>query len=115
MAGEDLLKAISELRSALYIIEEDLTLEKPGPEAVEALTEAVDNLRGTVWTVLSNQHAGKHEQLLARVRVRRAIELCDEVLSDLYTETLTKSTPGLSVFHATLKDLSAACEQAIHD
>jgi hypothetical protein len=41
--------------------------------------------------------------------------MCEDVLADLHAETLPPNTPGLEVFHATLRELSKVWrENALH-
>lgn len=111
MSDQDLGKYIEELRDVLSVAESFLALDQMPPERVKNLGHAVDNLRTSVWVALRARHAGEQDELLARMRVRRAIDTCDEVLADLYAGTLTASTPGFFVFHATLQELSQVCAE----
>ena len=111
MSDQDLKKYIEELRDVLAVAESFLALDQMPPERVKDLGLAVDNLRTSVWVALRTRHAGEQDELLARMRVRRAIDTCDGVLADLYAETLTAATPGFFVFHATLQELSQVCAE----
>jgi hypothetical protein len=75
-------------------------------EGVRDLGLAVDDLRRSVWAVLTTKHSGSYADFLARIRVRRATECCEEMLAELHAETVTRNTPGLPVFQATLKELA---------
>lgn len=103
-----LTKEIEELRSALSLIDEDLTVEEPDPEAVRELVDAVNNIRQTVWGILTSQHPDAQQNFLAEQRVARAIQICDDVLPDLSAETIHPRTPGYSIYHSTLTELSEA-------
>jgi hypothetical protein len=111
VSDPELKKYIEELRDVLSVAESFLALDQMPPERVKDLGHAVDNLRTGVWVALRARHAGEPDELLARMRVRRAIDTCEEVLADLYAETLTAATPGFFVFHATLQELSQVCAQ----
>jgi hypothetical protein len=111
VSDQDLKKYIEELRDVLAVAESFLALDQMPPERVKDLGLAVDNLRTSVWVALRARHAGEQDELLARMRVRRAIDTCEEVLADLFTETLTSATPGFFVFHATLQELSQVCAE----
>ena len=106
MSNEELGKCIRQLRSALNIIDADIALGEPPAEAVQALVRAVDNVRTSVWAVLSAEHSGDYQSFLSRIRVHRATETCDEILADLYAEALPPNILGLELFHATLRELS---------
>ncbi len=98
-------KDLEVLRSTLEMIDADIAAEELPPDAVQAFTSAVESVRGSVWVVLTDRQDGQYEQFLARMQVRRATEICDDVLSDLVAETLPKNTVGLAVFQATLSEL----------
>ena len=106
MSNEELGKGLDELRSALNIIDGEIALGQPPAEAVQALERAVDNVRTSVWAVLNADHSGDYQSFLGRIRVHRATETCEDVLADLYAETLPPDTPWLELFHATLRELS---------
>ena len=111
---ESLLKEIEELRSALYVIDEDLTLGAPEPEAIRELAAAVNTIRRTVWGILKSRHPDAQQSFLARLRVARAIQICEDVLPDLSAETVHSHTPGFSIYHSTLTELSQAFREAPH-
>ena len=103
MSHEDLKKGIQHIRKALDVLESKVD-DRPS-EGVRDLGLAVDDLRRGVWATLTSRHSGNYQDFLARIRIRRATECCEEVLADLHAETVTLNTPGLPVFHATLKEL----------
>lgn len=110
MTGEELRKTIQGLRSALSGIEDTTSLEELPEEGLRDLGLAVDNVRKSVWSTLSAEYADDFPGFLAKIRVRRANEICQDVLSDLYAETLPPNTSGLELFGATLRELSRACK-----
>jgi hypothetical protein len=81
-------------------------------EAVRDLGLAVGNVRRSTWAVLTSAHSDNYENFLARLRVRRATETCEEVLSDLYADTVPATAPGLDLFQAALRELARACQEA---
>ena len=112
VTGNDhLRKDLQDLRSKLDIIDAEMSRGEPQREVVRAIEEAVSTVRGNLWTLLSAQHTDDAQGFLGKIRVRRATELCEDVLADLHADTLTKATPGRQVFHATLQELAAMCTQ----
>jgi hypothetical protein len=111
MPHDDLRKDMDQLRSALNIIESGTSVSAPPEEGLRDLGQAVDNVRKSAWAVLTAEHSGDYHGFLAKIRVRRAIELCQDVLTDLYADTITPDMPGLVVLTATLTELSAACKE----
>jgi len=110
MSREDLRKGVDQIRKALNAFDAGLG-DRPA-EGVRDLGLAVDDLRRSVWAVLTTRHSGNYEDFLARIRVRRARECCEDVLADLHAETVTRDTPGLPVLHATLRELAKLGGQA---
>ncbi len=112
VTGNDhLRKDLQDLRSKLDIIDAEMSRGEPQREVVRAIEEAVSTVRGNLWTLLSAQHTDDSQGFLGKIRVRRATELCEDVLADLHANTLTRATPGRQVFHATLQELAAMCKQ----
>jgi hypothetical protein len=105
MSAEDLKTGIDELRRALDAADADLSTDEASKEGVRDLSLAVNSLRGGVWEFLKATAAGDFQSLLSRMRVRRAIENCEEILSEIYAETLSKNAPGLELFRVTLREL----------
>ncbi len=102
----ELRSALSELRGALSVIDPDLAMDEAPRAAVEDLEKAVSGIRGSVWELLKTKHADDYDSYLGKMQLRRATEICEDVLSDLYANTMTSNTPGLHGFHSTLKELS---------
>lgn len=115
MNNDELRQGIDEIKSALNILDADLTPGGRPLEGVRDLGLAVDNIRRNVWAVLKAEHSGDYHGYLGKTRVRRATETCEDVLSDLYAETIAPNTPGLEVFHATLRELAKACSEIDDD
>lgn len=112
MSTDDLRNRIHALRNALSVVEMEYADGEAPTEGLLDLSTAVDNVRKSVWAILTAEHAEDYNAFLAKIRVRRATETCQDVLSDLYADTLTPNTPGLEVFQATLKELSDASKAA---
>jgi hypothetical protein len=112
MNDEKLRQGLDQLRSALSIIDADATLGELPPQSLQDLKVAVDSVRQILWSAAVAQHTGDYEAFLGRVRVRRATETCQELMSDLDTGTVTGNTPGLEVVHAALRQLAGAFKTA---
>jgi len=102
---EELRDEIDRVRSALNILETGMAGGDDTSEAARDLGLAVDNLRRSVWAVLTTKHSGDYDGFLGRIRLRRAREICEEVLAELYAGTITVDTPGLFLFHEALRDV----------
>lgn len=102
----ELRKSLDELRGALGALEPDLASDDPPQAAVQDLERAVTGIRSSVWEFLKAEHADDYAGYLGKIRLRRAIEICEDVLSDLYADTLAPNTPRLRAFQATLQEFS---------
>lgn len=108
--SQDLAASIAQVRGALDVLDARGIGEERRSEIARDLGVAVDNLRRTVWAVLTTKHSGDIESFLARIRMRRATEICEEALADLYAGTVSLETPGLFEFHLALTDLTRRME-----
>ncbi len=104
----ELRRSLDELRGALGALEPDLALDDPPQAAVQTLERAVSGIRSSVWEFLKAEHADVYARYLGKMRLRRAIEICEDVLSDLYADTLAPNTPRLRAFQSTLQKFSEA-------
>ena len=83
--GQDPLHGI---RASLQSIEARLQRGALPPEGLADLKSAIDDARLRVWAALSAAGAPDAEDVLLRFRLRRAVEICTNVLRDLEAETL---------------------------
>ncbi len=97
---------VKEVEEALAMLQARKPPANTMSEAVRYLGLEVDNLRQSVWAVLKAQNAGDLAGFIGRVRIRRANELCQDVLADLYADTVPPNMPGIRVFTATLEELA---------
>lgn len=106
MSNQELRKGLDELRGKLAIIETEMQQGQPPEQAVQAVEEAVSTARANVWALLTARHSDDYESYLTRTRIRRATEVCEDILADLHADTLSPHMVGLGVFRATLRELS---------
>ena len=103
--SQALRKQISDLRDVLSVVESQLALEIAIPDGMQDLAATVDGLRASVWIVLKTEYGDDERQLLSKMRIRRATEICETVLEDLDGGAISSDTPGFSVFRATAHEL----------
>lgn len=109
MVDRDLSQAFAQLRHALDQIEMGVGSKHSG-DSIQALAQAVDNLRTKSWVYLTTHRAGDLNLYLLEIRVRRATEACLEVLADLGAERIAPGTSGIDLLRGTLRELKTACE-----
>ena len=115
MTSADVDRRLEEVERALDALDVDKASEEELSEAVRDLSMVVDNLRQSVWAVLQANHSGAPAGFIGRVRVRRAAEICRDVLADLYADAIPRNMPGLRVLEATLEELAKALAEAKHE
>jgi hypothetical protein len=107
----ELRDGLAELRATLDALDQRGGSTQQAVEELRLLGLAVDNLRNNLWAILTARYTKDYEGFLARIRVRRASETCEDVLADLYAETITPNMPGLDVFHATLREIDVIARE----
>ena len=110
--SDDVRARIHQVRAALNALEKSMDRAEQLPEGVRELSRAVDGVRRSIWAVLEAQHTSDYPSYLGRVRVNRATDTCEEVLSDLYASAVAANTPGAEIFRATLREVAHLCKRA---
>jgi len=82
-----LAEQIAELRRQLTTVDAQLAKSGEKAEGLEDLKAAVDNLRTSVWAVLSASRSSNYPGFITRFRLRRAIDILRQVMTDLESET----------------------------
>ncbi len=108
---ENLRDGVSELRAALRVVRSHLQEEQASSAGMRDLGTAVDGLRGSIWGILQDAHGGDQQDYLATVRVRRATEICGQLLEDLHTGVLRPDLEGYEMLRASLRDLHAVAAE----
>jgi hypothetical protein len=93
------------IRATLQSIESRLQRGDLPPDGLADLKSAIDDVRLRVWAALSATGAPDAESVLLRFRVRRATEICSNVLRDLEAETLGQNQRELMELRATAQQL----------
>jgi hypothetical protein len=84
-------------------------------EGIRDLSSVVDNLRHSLWAVLQAENAHDLAGFIGRVRVRRANQICKDVLADLRANSVPRDMPGLRVLEATLEELAKSLPDVAHE
>jgi hypothetical protein len=85
--ADSLAEQIAELRRQLTTVDAQLAKSGENAGGLEDLKVAVDNLRTSVWAVLSASRSSNYPEFIARFRLRRGIDILRQVLGDLESET----------------------------
>jgi hypothetical protein len=86
MTEPGLVSQIAQLRNQLTLVDAQLAKSEGAPEGLEDLKTAVDNVRTSVWAVLSASRTSNYPGFIARFRLRRGIDILRAVQADLDSE-----------------------------
>jgi hypothetical protein len=102
MADASLSQQVTAIRTMLDGLDAQLAQAQAPPEGLEDLKRTVDNLRTNVWAILSASKSANYQTLIERFKLRRAIDITRNVLTEIESG---KST-GLQPEHIELQILS---------
>lgn len=74
---------IDQLRKQLSTVDAQLAKGSTAGEGLEDLKGAVDNLRTSVWAVLSASRSSNYPGFISRFRLRRSIDILRTIVADL--------------------------------
>ena len=101
---EALNERVSKLRSALETIEREVVVGAVSRDTLEEFKLAIDHIRISIWAMLTEQHSGGHEAIVARYRMKRVVEICRHLLLDIDTGLVSATEPELVEFRNVLED-----------
>ena len=113
MTNEEMREGLGKLRSTLTVIDEVATSPSVPPEGLADLGQALDQVRKDVWGVLVAEHSGDYAAYLGKVRVRRAIDTCRDVVADFGSGEVNRDTPGIEVLNAAAREVQTACRAVL--
>jgi hypothetical protein len=83
MTDETLAQQLTALSALLAEVEERLARAPAAPVGLEVLKHSVDNLRTSMWAILSAGHGVSAPQRVERLKLRRAIDGIRAIQTDL--------------------------------
>ena len=107
MIDESLAEQIRQLRGQLTTIDTQLARSGQTPDGLEDLKRAVDNLRTSVWAILSASRSSNYPGFIARFRLRRGIDILRAIVADFDAE-------GGKTMHAEHSELQILMQQ-VHE
>jgi len=108
MIGEEVRAQIDEVRRTLRLLDVEGPRDASSSEGVRDLGQAVDNLRQSIWAVLTDAQVSTLPEYIGRVRVARANQRCADVLVELSADAIAPNTDGLDTLTGTLRKLASA-------
>ncbi|HEY7682220.1 MAG TPA: hypothetical protein VH879_06220 [Gemmatimonadales bacterium] len=105
MTDDNLGRQVALLRQQLTVVDSQLAKNGGKAEGLEDLKAIVDNLRTSVWAVLSASRSGNYPNFITRFRLRRGIDILRQILSDLESEGGRVLQPEHSEMQILMKQL----------
>lgn len=93
MPSNALTDQIELVRQQLTSIDAQLVRSGGSAQGLEDLKGAVDNLRTSVWAILTASRTGNYPGFISRFRLRRAIDILKHIMADLEAEGGGKLLP----------------------
>jgi hypothetical protein len=95
---------VAKLREAVDQVETELSETDPDPTALEGLKSTLDSARTSILALLSATGPGDFQGMARKLRLRRAAQVCQNVLSAMVDGRITGGTPGYSDLMTTVTE-----------
>ncbi|MDH3369053.1 MAG: hypothetical protein OEO17_14530 [Gemmatimonadota bacterium] len=106
---KELNEVRAELRQALDAIESALAQPRPAVAMLEDFKASLDGVRTTLMAILTAESPADYQAFVRRFRLRRAAQVCQNVLFGVLDGSITPETTGFdrlqSTVGETLKEL----------
>ena len=104
MGQDDLLEQVRRLRDELAEVEARLAKNDIPLPVLEDFKAAIDHIRLTLWGVLQASGSARYEAAatIIRFRMRRADDICQQIVSNIDAQDITVESPELKKLHGTL-------------
>ncbi len=99
----ELKSVVSDLTKALDDIESHLT-KQPSPSALEDFKVMLDGVRTTLTAILTAADPADYHAFIRKFRLRRAAQVCQNVLHGLVDGTIKGDTPGFDRLRSTVEE-----------
>ena len=100
----DLRNLIVELRAVLGGIEGKLAAEGEDSRALEEFKSSLDSARTVLLAIIGSTEAGQGEGVVQHFRLRRAAQVCQNVLFGILDGTVGSTTPGFAQMQETVNE-----------
>ena len=95
---------VAVLRESVEKFEGALSDPDPDPMALEEFKSTLDSARTSILALLSAASAGDFDAMARKFRLRRAAQVCQNVLSGLVDGRITRETRGYSDLRSTVNE-----------
>lgn len=112
MADQKLLEQLAALNATLQAIPLRSAADQPSMEKLEAVKRGLDDARLGLWAKLQGAHAADIRSFEERFRIRRALELCSRITTDLRIGIMNPAHPEFADLWIATVELSQAIQAA---
>ena len=104
MSQNELLEQVRRLKAELEQVESRLSQSDIPLPVLEDFKAAIDHIRLTLWGILQASGSGRYEAAatIIRFRIRRADDICQQIVANIDAQDITVESPELKNLHATL-------------
>ena len=85
---------VGDLADALTAIESDLAHRDTPPAGLGELKDAIDDIRLTMIGIVTATHSEDYDGSIGRLRIKRAVDLCQNLVADVIDGTVTPGNDG---------------------
>ena len=107
----ELTRELAAVREALDQLESQMDLEPVSAAALEAFKVIVDNVRNSVFAMITAEDPAEYRSFIRKYRLRRAAQVCQNVLAGLVDGTIDVRTPGFDQLQSTVGETLARLEE----
>lgn len=112
MALSDFGRELATMQATLHAIEMLFPGGRVPPEGLEDFESAVDDIRPRVWAIMAAAGSGAGGATPERFRVRRAVEICNDLAEDLASGRISPDHPGVPSLREAAERLAEAVERS---
>ena len=99
-----LRKAVGDLKQAMSDIESIITQPDPPDKALEGFKMTLDSVRMDALALVAAAYSGDYDEYIRKFRLRRAAQVCQNVLFGLVDGTVNERTPGVIELQSTIRE-----------
>ena len=107
----ELSQEVRALREALDRLESELGPDPVSAAKLEDFKAAVDGIRTSVVAMVTAEDPADYRSFIRRYRLRRAAQVCQNVLSGLVDGTIDILAPGFDRLQSTVTDVLPRLEE----
>jgi len=93
-----MIERVARMKVMLQEIEKEIVAGNPPPDVLSDFKGAVDDVRTSLWAVMTSDGSGGYRSVLAQLRSSRITDMLERIMLDLETGSFPRSTQSYRVF-----------------